>query len=186
MIGLTESFATGYLSSTFQDAIVFVILIAMMILRPSGLLRAGGGAEGLMDGADDDPDPAARAAQAAHRRRRVGRLARGPARAAARASSAGPRAARARPAARRSSPRSASPRRLVPLWTSNGYVIRVGFDTLLYMLLALGLNITVGYAGLLDLGYVAFYGFGAYVYAMLASRQVRPCTGRRRRSSRSS
>ena len=58
---------------------------------------------------------------------------------------------------------------LLPLVTSNGYVIRVGFDTLLYMLLALGLNVVVGYAGLLDLGYVAFYGFGAYIYAMLAS-----------------
>jgi ABC-type branched-subunit amino acid transport system permease subunit len=58
---------------------------------------------------------------------------------------------------------------LVPALTSNGYTIRVGFDTLLYMLLALGLNITVGYAGLLDLGYIAFYGFGAYGYAMLAS-----------------
>src|SRR5205085_5557956 len=58
---------------------------------------------------------------------------------------------------------------LLPVLTSDGYVIRVGFDTLLYMLLALGLNIVVGYAGLLDLGYVAFYGFGAYGYAMLAS-----------------
>ncbi len=58
---------------------------------------------------------------------------------------------------------------LLPLFTSNAYVVRVGFDTLLYMLLALGLNIVVGYAGLLDLGYVAFYGFGAYGYAMLAS-----------------
>jgi ABC-type branched-subunit amino acid transport system permease subunit len=58
---------------------------------------------------------------------------------------------------------------LLPVVTSNGYVIRVGFDTLLYMLLALGLNVVVGYAGLLDLGYVAFYGFGAYGYAMLAS-----------------
>src|SRR3954451_4284076 len=57
----------------------------------------------------------------------------------------------------------------LPLWTDNDYVIRVGFDTLLYMLLALGLNITVGYAGMLDLGYIAFYGFGAYLYAMLAS-----------------
>src|SRR3954464_2608625 len=37
IIGLTEAFATGYLSSTFQDAIVFVILIAMMIVRPTGL-----------------------------------------------------------------------------------------------------------------------------------------------------
>jgi ABC-type branched-subunit amino acid transport system permease subunit len=58
---------------------------------------------------------------------------------------------------------------LLPALTSDGYIIRVGFDTLLYMLLALGLNIVVGYAGLLDLGYVAFYGFGAYSYAMLAS-----------------
>ncbi len=58
---------------------------------------------------------------------------------------------------------------LLPVLTSDGYIIRVGFDTLLYMLLALGLNIVVGYAGLLDLGYVAFYGFGAYGYAMLAS-----------------
>jgi branched-chain amino acid transport system permease protein len=37
IIGLTEAFTTGYLSSTFQDAIVFVILIGMMILRPTGL-----------------------------------------------------------------------------------------------------------------------------------------------------
>jgi branched-chain amino acid transport system permease protein len=36
---------------------------------------------------------------------------------------------------------------------------------LLYVLLALGLNIVVGYAGLLDLGYVAFYAVGAYMYA---------------------
>lgn len=58
---------------------------------------------------------------------------------------------------------------LLPAITSNGYIIRVGFDTLLYMSLALGLNVVVGYAGLLDLGYIAFYGFGAYGYAMLAS-----------------
>ncbi|HET7045162.1 MAG TPA: branched-chain amino acid ABC transporter permease [Gaiellaceae bacterium] len=57
----------------------------------------------------------------------------------------------------------------LPFLTSNGYIVRVGFDTLLYMLLALGLNVVVGWAGLLDLGYVAFYGFGAYSYAMLAS-----------------
>ena len=59
----------------------------------------------------------------------------------------------------------------LPAVTSNGYVINVGLNTLLYMLLALGLNVTVGYAGLLDLGYVAFYGFAAYGYAMLASPQ---------------
>ena len=58
---------------------------------------------------------------------------------------------------------------LLPAFTSNGYIIRVGFDTLIYMLLCLGLNVVVGYAGLLDLGYVAFYGTGAYIFAMLAS-----------------
>ncbi len=39
----------------------------------------------------------------------------------------------------------------------------------LYVMLALGLNIVVGFAGLLDLGFVAFYGLGAYLYALLAS-----------------
>ncbi|HVN62208.1 MAG TPA: branched-chain amino acid ABC transporter permease [Gaiellaceae bacterium] len=58
---------------------------------------------------------------------------------------------------------------LLPAVTSNGYVIRVGFDTLIYMLLCLGLNVVVGYAGLLDLGYIAFFGTGAYIYAMLSS-----------------
>ena len=37
------------------------------------------------------------------------------------------------------------------------------------MLLALGLNVVVGWGGLLDLGYVAFYGIGAYAYALLDS-----------------
>ena len=46
---------------------------------------------------------------------------------------------------------------------------RVAFDTVLYMLLALGLNVVVGWGGLLDLGYVAFYGIGAYAYAILDS-----------------
>src|SRR4029079_14190359 len=40
---------------------------------------------------------------------------------------------------------------------------------LLYTMLALGLNIVVGFAGLLDLGYIAFYAVGAYAYALLAS-----------------
>ncbi|HEV7133280.1 MAG TPA: branched-chain amino acid ABC transporter permease [Gaiellaceae bacterium] len=58
---------------------------------------------------------------------------------------------------------------LLPVFSSSGYVRRVGFDTVLYMLLALGLNIVVGWGGLLDLGYVAFYGLGAYAYAVLDS-----------------
>jgi len=50
--------------------------------------------------------------------------------------------------------------------------VRIMALALLYVMLALGLNIVVGYAGLLDLGYVAFYAVGAYMYALLASPQL--------------
>jgi branched-chain amino acid transport system permease protein len=49
--------------------------------------------------------------------------------------------------------------------------VRITNFAILYVLLALGLNIVVGFAGLLDLGYIAFYAVGAYVYALLASPQ---------------
>ncbi len=49
--------------------------------------------------------------------------------------------------------------------------VRITNLAVLYCFLALGLNIVVGFAGLLDLGYIAFYGVGAYVYALLASPQ---------------
>ncbi len=49
--------------------------------------------------------------------------------------------------------------------------VRITNLAILFALLALGLNIVVGFAGLLDLGYIAFYGIGAYVYALLASPQ---------------
>jgi branched-chain amino acid transport system permease protein len=47
--------------------------------------------------------------------------------------------------------------------------VRVLDFAALYIMLALGLNIVVGFAGLLDLGYIAFYAVGAYLYALLAS-----------------
>ncbi|AKJ30579.1 ABC transporter permease subunit [Caldimonas brevitalea] len=47
--------------------------------------------------------------------------------------------------------------------------VRIIDLALLYVMLALGLNIVVGYAGLLDLGYVAFYAVGAYLFALMAS-----------------
>ena len=58
---------------------------------------------------------------------------------------------------------------LIPLLTSDEYVLRVAVDTIIYALLALGLNVVVGWSGLLDLGYVAFFGLGAYGYALLSS-----------------
>jgi len=49
--------------------------------------------------------------------------------------------------------------------------VRILDIALLFVMLALGLNIVVGFAGLLDLGYIAFFAVGAYSYALLASPQ---------------
>ena len=57
----------------------------------------------------------------------------------------------------------------LPFWMNQGHLFAYGLYTLLYALLALGLNIVVGFAGLLDLGYVAYFGIGAYGYALLSS-----------------
>jgi branched-chain amino acid transport system permease protein len=58
-----------------------------------------------------------------------------------------------------------------PFWSSEGDLFIFGLLTLLYATLGLGLNVVVGVAGMLDLGYVAFYGMGAYTYAELSSPQ---------------
>jgi branched-chain amino acid transport system permease protein len=57
---------------------------------------------------------------------------------------------------------------LLPFVTSN-YLIDFGTNVLIYVMLGWGLNIVVGLAGLLDLGYVAFYAVGAYTVALLAT-----------------
>ena len=57
---------------------------------------------------------------------------------------------------------------LVLQYFGNAWV-RIADLALLYVMLALGLNIVVGYAGLLDLGYVAFYAVGAYMFGLMAS-----------------
>jgi branched-chain amino acid transport system permease protein len=60
---------------------------------------------------------------------------------------------------------------LLPFVSSN-YVTNVADEVGLFLLMGLGLNIVVGYAGLLDLGYVAFYAIGAYSVAVLTSPQT--------------
>jgi ABC-type branched-subunit amino acid transport system permease subunit len=60
---------------------------------------------------------------------------------------------------------------LLPLVVTDGYWRLVAFNTILFMMLALGLNVVVGWGGLLDLGYLIFYGFGAFTYANLRSDQ---------------
>src|SRR5207244_10852002 len=55
------------------------------------------------------------------------------------------------------------------IFYDNRYVLDLGILVLTYVMLGWGLNIVVGLAGLLDLGYVAFYAVGAYSYAILAT-----------------
>ena len=55
---------------------------------------------------------------------------------------------------------------LLPL-VANNYIEEVATNTLFYIVLALGLNIVVGYAGLVDLGYAAFFAVGAYTTGIL-------------------
>jgi branched-chain amino acid transport system permease protein len=60
---------------------------------------------------------------------------------------------------------------LLPLLLQSlgNFWVRIADMALLYVMLALGLNIVVGYAGLLDLGFVAFFAIGAYMYGLMAS-----------------
>jgi branched-chain amino acid transport system permease protein len=58
-----------------------------------------------------------------------------------------------------------------PLIDTNSSHISAVADTGYVLLLAFGLNVVVGYTGLLVLGYAAFFAIGAYTYAMVASPQ---------------
>ena len=60
---------------------------------------------------------------------------------------------------------------MLPLLDPNGALVNFLADAGAFVLLALGLNIVVGFTGLLDLGYAAFFAIGSYTYAMLASPQ---------------
>ncbi|MDQ2871719.1 MAG: ABC transporter ATP-binding protein, partial [Candidatus Eremiobacteraeota bacterium] len=60
---------------------------------------------------------------------------------------------------------------LAPLIDRNDANYNILADAGVFVLLALGLNIVVGFAGLLDLGYAAFFAIGSYTYGMLASPQ---------------
>jgi len=56
---------------------------------------------------------------------------------------------------------------------NSSFILSVAADAGVYILLAIGLNVVVGFAGLLDLGYAAFFAIGAYTYAFLASDHMR-------------
>jgi branched-chain amino acid transport system permease protein len=54
----------------------------------------------------------------------------------------------------------------------NGYYLEVAIQIGIFVALALGLNIVVGFTGLLNLGFVAFYAIGAYLWAIFGSPQA--------------
>ena len=56
------------------------------------------------------------------------------------------------------------------VYSDNRYVVDTATTVLIYVMLGWGLNVVVGLAGLLDLGYVAFYAVGAYSYALLSTQ----------------
>ncbi len=56
------------------------------------------------------------------------------------------------------------------VYSDNRYVVDIATTVLIYVMLGWGLNVVVGLAGLLDLGYVAFYAVGAYSYALLSTQ----------------
>ena len=170
LVGLVEAFAQGYLGGQWSD----VTRLRNPDRRPARPAdrapRRSRDPEGLMDHDSTDqppespPSPIARASASTNGSRR----------------SSSARSARGR--RRRwlsGSGRSVTPgvqlalvvvaAALVPLWLSDGDLFNYGIFVLLYVLLGLGLNVVVGFAGLLDLGYVAFFGFGAYFYALLSS-----------------
>ncbi len=60
------------------------------------------------------------------------------------------------------------------LGTINASAWRSQIQAGTYVLLAIGLNVVVGFAGLLDLGYAAFFAIGAYTYALFSSSQLEP------------
>ena len=57
----------------------------------------------------------------------------------------------------------------LPFINSDSYTLRIATDALIFVMLAVGLNVVVGYCGLLDLGYAAFFAIGAYTSGLLST-----------------
>ena len=59
---------------------------------------------------------------------------------------------------------------IVPFVVSSSYVLDIADDMIIWAILTLGLNVVVGFAGLLDLGYIAFFAIGGYTFGVLGSK----------------
>ena len=59
---------------------------------------------------------------------------------------------------------------VLPLVVQSGYVLDIADDMLIWAVLTIGLNLVVGFSGLLDLGYIAFFAIGGYTFGILGSK----------------
>ena len=158
LVGLAESFTSAYISSTFQNVIVF---------GGAHRLHAGQTARPLRQARDREGVSAVSIGSTSGSRRRTRRRGR-----AGRLVGSWLTLVGVAPAAGVVWGSSSRLAVFVPLVRGSDFLVRVGVNALLLALLAVGLNVSVGWAGLLDLGFIAFYGFGAYAFAILSSDQL--------------
>ncbi len=151
IIGLIESLGGQYIAVRWTDVIIFSILIIVLVFRPAGLLGT------------HYPETGHEASMLTLNSRALG--------------------LRDTLLLRRYSTKQRSRAILIavsivlllfPLIDSNEADIDAAANASAFAVLALGLNIVVGFAGLLDLGYAAFFAIGAYFYGALASWQLQP------------
>ena len=145
--------ATGH-GSAWAPAVVFAILVLVMVFRPAGPVRRG---------------DARRMSTATETRPRT--AASRPSRRSATPSTGSPGCCRTGRGRSSGSSSRASTGSTAPSSTTACYESII--PTLAYVMMALGLNIVVGFAGLLDLGYVAFFAIGAFVAGWFMSRPLR-------------
>ena len=148
LLALVETFGAGYLpsGSAYKDAIGFGILVLLLYFRPQGIL----GRPELNESADGSLLGGRQGGKAAIL---IGKL--------------GAIADRALPSPNYRNAALLAAAAAVMFLPISDYWLRVVIVALIYGMLATGLNVVVGFAGLLDLGYVAFWSVGAYFSSIL-------------------
>ena len=161
IIGLLEFYSASIFGSQWRDPAVFIVLVLVLLFRPTGLLGESCSGPGCEEPRHWLPGNSVEPGPPPGRRQRRPRLAR----TALVGQDPGghrPLCGGRRRAAERGGGQGDGARELWPNVLSE--------DIGVFILLALGLNVVVGQAGMLDLGYVAFYAVGGYVLALLTTR----------------
>jgi len=158
-IGLVESLTQGYVSSTYKDIAVFGALILVLVLKPEGLLGARLPVERL-----ETLGPRPKSMSLVSIRKSISFMIR-------KIQGIFSQVDLIFDQGRRFYLKLGLGVMLIilPFSLSNQYYLHIAILVGIYMILALGLNVVVGFSGLLDLGYIAFYAVGAYTCAILTT-----------------